>query len=117
MFNQKQTNTKALIKAQDDIEALMNNFETLDFAFTVDGVTATVKGDLSLSNIESSENVAPETLLKASIGAVAVAKKERSVSLVRIRNKILKSFKFDIKALIPEIAKAVAHLDEIQASK
>jgi hypothetical protein len=46
--------------------------------------------------------------------ALEALKKERAVSLVRVRNQIIKDFKFDIKELIPEIAKAVAYLDVIQ---
>ena len=116
MFNQK-ANTKALVKAQDEIENLMNDFEKKSFSAKSGNVEVVVLGDMSLKNAINEGDFSISDVLEANQQALSIAKKERSVGLAKIRNRILKQFKFDIKDLIPEIAKAVSHLNELQSAK
>jgi DNA-binding protein YbaB len=109
------TNTRALVKAQDEIEALMSNFEIRDFVAKIGLVTVVLKGNLKLESVTPETGVIDSVSFKSAYDeALAELEKERSISLARVRNKIIKEFKFDIKDLIPEIAKAIAYLDAIQ---
>lgn len=116
MFNKSLVNTKALQAAQNDVDALINEFERLVFEATEpNGVTVSLKGDMTLHGV-SGDALTPVSVMDAYHLAKVKLDHARAVGLVRVRNAILKQYKFDVKNLVPEIAKAISTLEQKDTS-
>lgn len=101
-------NTKAITVAQKKIEDLMADFERKEFFANQDGASVILLGDLSLKSV--SGTLTSESVMSAYQVAKADLEHERAVNFARVRNEILSQYKFDVKNVVPEIAKAIAYL-------
>lgn len=102
-------NTKAISAAQKKIEALMASFETKEFKAEQNGITVVLLGDMSLHSV--SGDVTSQNIMAAYQIAKSALEHERAVNFARVRNEILSQYKFDVKNVVPEIAKAIAYLN------
>jgi hypothetical protein len=113
MFKQKM-NPAAMLKAQEQMEAAMNEFEKQTFQAIFNGTKVTLLGtrivqSVSCDNDSGSVDIADFMTAYQSVSADM--EHQRNVHLVRIRNNIMKSHKVDIKSMVPDIAAAVAYMD------
>jgi DNA-binding protein YbaB len=108
----KQNNPKALMSAQHQIETLMNEFDKNLFVGKSGTILVEISGAMKLKSIQPAVGeVLSESVMLAYDEAMSILEHDRAVILARVRNKVQKEFRFDIKGLIPEIANAVAYLD------
>jgi hypothetical protein len=113
MFKQKM-NPAAMLKAQEQMEAAMNEFEKQTFQAVFKGVTVTLLGTRIVQSVisdDGNEAVNVGDFMTAYQSVSADMEHQRNVHLVRIRNNIMKSHKVDIKSMVPDIAAAVAYMD------
>jgi|AntDeeMinimDraft_5_1070356.scaffolds.fasta_scaffold13867_3 DNA-binding protein YbaB len=112
MRGKSQGQMQALKASQESIEAVLNEFEHIEFSHEDKGIKVTVFGSMKMKLVESiDDKFSAEDFTFVYDQAIEKLEYDKSVKLAKIRNEVQTKFKFDLASFLPEVQKAVDYLN------